>query len=424
MAFDERLRAHQRPTGAPRFVFAVRVCVEVTVVALTAGACGSSAVNPLSPGPLADAGAGLESAVEAGGDSAADVASSPLGGEGGLWSGRDAGLATGADDASSSSPKGDANGPGSVDSGSPQATSDAGPPRASLEGGSPASFDAGSSPASADGGSQDGGPAAWVYGVTADDITNLSGLVDSLRSLPHKATTRVVFDLGQSPSYYAQAVPAIHAASYVMGEILDSSVVKSVSVAAYKARTSDYLAAFSTTVDIWEVGNEINGNWLDTTPGGAADVAAKMAGSFDLVVAAGGPTALTLYGCSDSDPSHDMFVWTSAHVPARMLSGLDYVFVSYYEGDCAVPRSDWPAAFHQLRQWFPKARLGFGEVGAVDANGQDITDVNVSGPYLQRYYKMQIAEPGYVGGYFWWYFYEDMVPKSRPLFGVFSSAIR
>jgi hypothetical protein len=107
-----------------------------------------------------------------------------------------------------------------------------------------------------------------------------------------------------------------------------------------------------------------------------------------------------------------------------MLSGLDYVLVSYYEGECASPTSDWPAVFHQLRQLFPNARLGFGEVGAVDTNGQDITDVTVSGPYLQRYYTMQIAEPGYIGGYFWWYFYEDMVPKTKPLFGILSAAIR
>jgi hypothetical protein len=269
-----------------------------------------------------------------------------------------------------------------------------------------------------------GGANTPVYGVTADDITNLSGLVDSLRSLPHKPTTRIVFDEGQSPSYYAQAVPAVHAVSFVMGEILDSAYVAQVSVADYSKRTGDYLAAFPTTVDIWEVGNEINGDWLDTTAGGAADVAAKMTAAFDLVVAAAGRTALTLYGCSDSDAKHDMMTWTSAHVPARMLAGLDYVLVSYYEGDCGTPRSDWPAVFHQLRQLFPKAQLGFGECGAVDANGQDIATVNVAGPYLQRYYGMQIAEPGYIGGYFWWYFYEDMVPKTKPMFSVLSSAIQ
>ena len=262
-----------------------------------------------------------------------------------------------------------------------------------------------------------------VYGVTVDDISDVSAIVSALSALPHKATTRVVFDETQQPAYYAQAVPAVHAVSFVMGEILDSAFVKDISVADYASRTSAYLAAFPSSVDIWEVGNEINGNWLDTTSGGVADVVGKMTGAFDLVRAGGGRTALTLYGCSDADPAHDMFQWAKANVPARMLSGLDYVLVSYYEGDCASPRSDWPSVFHQLRQMFPSAGIGFGEVGDVDKNGLDIADASAEAPYLQRYYGMQIAEPGYVGGYFWWYFYEDMVPSTKPLFAVLSAAL-
>ncbi len=148
-----------------------------------------------------------------------------------------------------------------------------------------------------------------------------------------------------------------------MGEILDSEYVSAVTTSAYTQRTSDYLAAFPNDVDLWEVGNEINGNWL----GSAATVAAKMTGAFDLVKAAGKRAELTLYGCSDSGAANDMFTWTSAHVPPRMLTGLDAVFVSYYEGDCGAPRSDWQSVFDQLHQLFPNAMLGFGEVGAVDS---------------------------------------------------------
>jgi hypothetical protein len=39
------------------------------------------------------------------------------------------------------------------------------------------------------------------------------------------------------------------------------------------------------------VGNDINGEWLGTTP----DVVAKMKGAYDLVKARGNRTALTLY---------------------------------------------------------------------------------------------------------------------------------
>ncbi len=209
-----------------------------------------------------------------------------------------------------------------------------------------------------------------------------------------------------------------------MGEILDSQFVRDVTVAQYTQRTSDYLAAFPSGVDIWEVGNEINGNWLEASGGGAAtDVAAKMMGAFDLVKTAGGRTALTLYGCSDSDASHDLLNWVDAHVPARMKSGLDFVLVSYYEGDCGAPRSDWASVFHELRVRFPASGLGFGECGAIDSAGKEITDVATETAYLDRYYGMNITEPGYVGGYFWWFFHQEMVPKTKPMLSVLSAAM-
>jgi hypothetical protein len=339
----------------------------------------------------ADAGKDSGAPPTAGSDSGADSGAPPTtGSDGGAHPGADAGSHPGAD-----------------------ATADSGAVADSSAGAGDAGAPDGKSP-----------PSGLLYGVTADDIGNLSPMVTALGALPHRPTTRIVFDEGQAPSYYANAVPAVHAVSDVMGEILDSAYVKDVTVAQYTQRTSDYLAAFPTGVDLWEVGNEINGNWLDTTSGGAADVAAKMTGAFDLVKAAGGRTALTLYGCSDADAAHDMFTWTKANVPARMLTGLDYVLVSYYEGDCGAPRSDWPTVFHTLRQMFPNSGVGFGEVGCTDKNGQDVTDPTVAGPYLQKYYGMAITEPGWVGGWFWWYFAEDMVPDTKPMFPILGAAMK
>jgi hypothetical protein len=261
-----------------------------------------------------------------------------------------------------------------------------------------------------------------LYGVTVDDISGLSDIVASLGALPHKPTTRIVFDEGEAPSYYAQAVKSIGAVSYVMGEILDSQFVSNVSITAYTQRTTDYLSAFPTGVDLWEVGNEINGNWLGAT----SDVVTKMTNAYTLVKNAGGKAELTLYGCSDSDPSYDMITWAKAHIQPDMARGFDYVLVSYYEGDCASPRADseWPGLFQQLRNFFPNAGIGFGEVGAVDLMGQDVNSTSIATPYLQKYNGMNIPVSGYVGGYFWWFFREDMVPKTLPLFPVLSAAMK
>lgn len=57
---------------------------------------------------------------------------------------------------------------------------------------------------------------------------------------------------------------------------------------AYLARMDEYLQTVGSHVDIWEIGNEINGEWLGDT----ATVAAKMSGAYDKAVAANRTTAL------------------------------------------------------------------------------------------------------------------------------------
>ena len=274
-------------------------------------------------------------------------------------------------------------------------------------------------------GSGSGSPTGeQVYGVTVTNVNSLSQIVTSLQGLPRHPTTRIVFDENVPASNYAQAVTAIDAVSDVMGELLDSWYVPSVSTAEYLSRAQQYFTAFGGQVDIWEVGNEINGEWVDDNAGGTAEVVAKIAGAFDIVHDAGGATALTLYGCSDTSPQYDMITWATTNVPDRMKTGLDYVLVSFYEGDCGVSSPDWQTKFAQLRAIFPTAKLGFGEVGAVDTNGDPITNPAIAGPYLERYYKMPITVPGYVGGHFWWYYVEDMLPLPSTMYTVLGNTIQ
>jgi hypothetical protein len=255
--------------------------------------------------------------------------------------------------------------------------------------------------------------AAAVWGITVDDISGLSDIVGSLSALASKPTTRIVFDENVLPAYYRDAAVAIHEVSYIMGEILDSFYVRTVSVAEYLQRTQQYLAALGDVVDIWEVGNEINGEWL----GDNADVVAKMSGAFDLVKAQGRVAALTLYYNEDcwSRPANEMFTWAQANVPERMKQGLDYVLVSYYEDDCNDLQPDWPAVFARLAQMFPNSRIGFGEVGTIYADRK--------AEYVRRYYGLKIDEPRYIGGYFWWYFRQDMVPRTQELWQTLNDAI-
>lgn len=253
-----------------------------------------------------------------------------------------------------------------------------------------------------------------LYGVTIDDISELAAVVESFRRLARRPTARIVFDEKMGPSYYRQAAIAMSQVSYLMGEILDSAFVRRISVSGYLNRTTRYLDAMGDIINVWEVGNEVNGEWLGKT----ADVVAKISGAYDLVKARGKVTALTLYYNEDcwSRPSNEMFTWAQTNIPARMKQGLDYVLVSYYEEDCNGLKPDWAAVFKRLAAMFPNSRIGFGEIGA--------TDPAIKADYLTRYYTMKIDEPNYIGGYFWWYYREDMVPWTNPLWSTLNAAIQ
>ena len=253
-----------------------------------------------------------------------------------------------------------------------------------------------------------------VYGVTVDSVTNVPAIVTSLSKLAFKPTTRIVFDENTPATAYTSAAAEIHKVSNVMGEILDSFYVPGITPAAYQARTVEYMTALGDNVDIWEIGNEINGEWLGATP----DVVAKMNGAYTEVKSRGKKAALTLYyneGCY-AGQANEMFTWAEANVSAAMKQGLDYVFISYYEDDCNNLQPAWPAVFKKLGAMFPNSKIGFGEAGTLNTANK--------AAFIQRYYSMKIDEPNYVGGVFWWYFLQDCVPSTNPLWNTFNTAIQ
>lgn len=263
-------------------------------------------------------------------------------------------------------------------------------------------------------------PDRW-YGVTLDKVTRIDEITASLAALPDMPVARVLFDPGQQPADYAAAVAALHPASYLMGSPVDSSEASAYSVPAYVDRFRQYVAALGRQIDVWEIGNEVNGEWLGSTD----DVVAKITGANQVVRASGGRVALTLYdniGCS-SDPSHDMLTWAQRELSASLRDSLNYVLISYYESNCADIRpstSDWSHLFAQLHTLFPRAKLGFGEVGA-----DPRAPAAVKQDYLSRYYTQPTFDQTYLGGYFWWYYAEDMLPyQNNPMWQQLATIMR
>lgn len=244
-----------------------------------------------------------------------------------------------------------------------------------------------------------------VYGVTIDAVSKLSSIVTSLSKLCKKPTTRIVFDEWVPATDYLNAVNKIHNVSFIMGELLDSYYMKQYNLQQYTDRTNEYVNLLGDKVDIWEIGNEINGEWLGNT----SDVVAKMNAAYSIVKSKNKKTALTLYynyNCWEK-PVNEMFRWANTNINSQMKSGLDYVWVSYYEDDCNNYQPNWQKVMDSLHVLFPNSKIGIGECGTIKSTKK--------AAYINRYYNMKITTKNYVGGYFWWYYKQDCVPYTKAL---------
>ncbi len=331
---------------------------------------------------------------------------------------------------------------------------------------------------SKDGGDQldghvpDGGdassPAHRLFGVTLTDPWALEGSsadhvlerLDGLQGAFGLPTVRMVFDEnmdgakgGGAASDYEPALTALVGRAHVMGELLDSFYVADYSREELSARACEYRALLGHLVDIWEVGNEINGEWLAK---GVVDKLEAVLDRFAADEAEFGQLcpgwsirpderpfelALTLYyngpynggeASSDNcweDAEHAMLRWAQqvfgqGGALASRVSDLQFVLVSYYEDDCEGIQPDWPTVFDELAGLFPSAWLGFGECGTQSAA--------LKASYAERYYmgmdssdpahaNMHITQTNYIGGFFWWYFSEDM--DDDAFYGVLQQAL-
>ncbi|HTW40842.1 MAG TPA: hypothetical protein VMD79_00815 [Solirubrobacteraceae bacterium] len=267
---------------------------------------------------------------------------------------------------------------------------------------------------------------APLYGVTIDKLTHLRETLNSLAALPERPTTRVYFNAHEPASYYAQALPEIDGVSAVLGELLDSSEEKSISTEAFQARVQSYLQTLGSEVNIWEVGNEVNGNWTGPYP----VVAAKLSEAYEDVAAAGGESALTLYAnnfgpenCGDGSAELTPVQFAQQYIPAEVADGLDYVLLSYYPTECGgrEPSSEEVTSYmRQLHALFPNAALGFGEVGLPRrARGAKVATAE---QIMHWAYALEVSLPCYIGGYFWWYGVEDALRATAPLAGALREA--
>ena len=263
--------------------------------------------------------------------------------------------------------------------------------------------------------------ASLLAGVTTDDPTvRTADQVEALASLPRRAMARVVLDVGTPPSDYVASIAELAKVADIMAQPVDSSAMLRLTVAGVRTRMEQFMAALGASVSVWEVGNEINGNWV------GADPVFKVEAMFDAARNAGRRTALTLYYEKPAVPGFDMLPWVDVNIPPghRLRSGLDYVFVSYYEDQNSghrLTQAELDTIFEGLARRFPNAKLGIGEFGW--GNSIPSSD-SARAELIRRYYGYRVPSvPNYVAGGFYWHFRQTMSPKTRPDWTVLNEAL-
>lgn len=245
-----------------------------------------------------------------------------------------------------------------------------------------------------------------VWGMTVDDLSHVDPVVSGLSQFKVRPTARLVFDPSGSPDYYRQAVTRIHDVANVMGEPVDSAPPSGrLTVADYRRKMAAYMDGLGDSVDIWEIGNEVNGDWT----GDSSMMAAKIQAGLEEARERKVRTAVTLfYSDFFKGTDREMVAWSKKYLSDSVREGVDYVLVSFYPDNATGEHPDWPTIFKDLSEAFPKAKLGFGELGLRKPDFTLSSDLTEKRKLMNRYYSMTPPiKKRWIGGYFWWTFVQD-----------------
>ncbi len=246
-----------------------------------------------------------------------------------------------------------------------------------------------------------------IFGLTIDDTwyddIELEDVVEGLKNLEIRPMVRIVMSDETEPKDYIKLFQAVGKYADIMACPVDSFEMKNYKdTESYLKRFEDSYESLSSYVNLWEVGNEINGvEWIKQEP---ETIINKISSAADFIKSKNQKIALTLY-CTDS-PREDMIEWAEKYIPKELTETVDYCFVSYYEDDNENYLPEWKSIFEELGTIFPKAFLGIGECGNTAENATQDSKIAMA----EKYYLMPKYHERFVGGYFWWNWVADCIP--------------
>jgi len=235
-----------------------------------------------------------------------------------------------------------------------------------------------------------------IYGVTIDRTDRFSHQLKSLSLLPKRPTVRFVFDPGIRAEEYLYFCKQLKPIADIMGQFVDSESIKTYTFAKYQERVIEYVTVLKDYVDIWECGNEVNGDWC----GYPYQVWQKVVGAIQEVKKRGKRAAVTYY--YDLEPPEnkqfEMFNWITEH-PLKPDLALISVYENWYPGVVL----DFKKLFTRFLLEFPDAEIGFGEFGPQPRKFSQ----SKRAAMIERYHAFSFPSSNWIGGWFYWDFSVD-----------------
>jgi hypothetical protein len=271
------------------------------------------------------------------------------------------------------------------------------------------------------------------WGVTVDrtehPIATATSIHDLVDGHSGDAYARIVFDPGKSPASYDRIVRQMRGRGVVVvGQILDSFSFRTLSLAGWRRRVRAFVGHFP-GIDVWEFGNEVNGEWLGAQVARKLEFAARYVKARD----PSDTTMLTFYWQMGSAgrPDNALFQWIHDHVSTVLASRTDVVALSTWIGDAPLGLAH-DEVFERLHAAFPAARVAMGELGYWERDtsrawwwrARTHPTTTVRRALARHMYLANLAFPYAVGGVFWWYYVPEMSrrqPLWRDVRGIYRS---
>lgn len=226
-----------------------------------------------------------------------------------------------------------------------------------------------------------------IYGINIDDIWNVDSTTKmAIKALPFRATARVVIDNAIPIERYIVPVTKLHQVCDVMIQVQDSYGEAKVSFEQYTYKCERLMEVFGSIASVFEIGNEINGDWL------SKDIWQKVQRCLVMAQDRKLKTAVTLF----------MDAGVEEFVNVHYGGNFDYVFLSCYPVSIThaeVLANEVPKLFGKIRV---NDQIGIGEYGTENFRFVSPRDKSKLIELFDRF-----------NGGFYWDFQRDCVPQTK-----------